>query len=576
MLLGVVTSSNPLRASALHTQRLIRLNCTPFGLPWDFDPHFGFAHYKDPMTDLRDALDGAVGRAEERFHTAFGVTVVAEVIGLIKNDAGGRGLVVAEDENLARAKQHGLEADLAALQERWADVSRRIAARRAEMEAEKVLGELLAFAKTAWAVAGLLAAGWGTIAALPALYDAMVKTAALTAGSGGGIVDDFVDFGKLEVRKDVIEAKKKATAFFDQSAKMFEAAKTVQAAASAVQDKQLAALLKEQAEIVVERARVTAGLGQVALEMNVVNARKQAAEAQSAAAIAALASSADAEKALTTMSLLLIDQIRLYADTLHRYHFEAARALQRWLFDETRLSLFCGYGWVEPSAEMALTEPAAPNQTPEQRLKARKDALLNYLAALRASVDRFDFAGLESSFIVKQEAAPLDYTSLLVALTDKQVSDYLTHGKIDLNVSLDNLPAKIATETRVEAVEILDTGGSGGARPKDISVTAGTAWQARMSDGTVRTGVDQPREVLVHPVTSKRRLEDLTAGKLSRLRDEGISGENVFWACSPVRIWTLTSAPIPAAPGDAGAAPSSAGRKMTLALVLSGTEGASA
>ena len=505
----------------------------------------------------------AVGRAEMRLTASLTINAIAEVINLIRSHAEKSLLIVAEDEQLALRKQSAIQQELSNLEYRWQKNQEEQRRRRQDLQSEKALGDLLQFGATALAIASLFFQAFGAVAALAAVYDAMVKVAALAGSSGGSVVDDFVDFSKPSLRPEAKKAYKDATAFFDATKQVFSAAETIRKASQATADDKLNKILGEAATLVMERGRLVTAAGQAALEMNVVLARKAAAEQLRAEAINALARSSDSERALASLSLLLVTEVRLYADTLHRYHFDAARALQRWLFDESRLSLFCAYGWIDPEVETRLTEPAAPNLTPDELISKRREELIAYLASLQSTTSPFDFAGLPSKFDKSLEA--INYSSITIQLTPNQVAELTSSGSVRFRIAESDLTESVRAEAHVEDVQVLDSVASGVGF--DVSAALSRNWSARMANGQLRTGVDDDRSVVVRAIDSPTQIAELVGTTLATLRRDGPAPKNAFWACSPIREWTLSCDPSIRVPTDIV-------RTVDVTVILSGQKSA--
>ena len=96
------------------------------------------------------------------------------------------------------------------------------------------------------------------------------------------------------------------------------------------------------------------------------------------------------------------------------------------LFDESRLSLFCAYGWVDRSVEVAFTEAAAPNLPAQTRNQQRQKALTDFLGSLQNATSRFDFAGLRLRF--EDTLETLNTSKITVTLTAAQVTQLAKTG----------------------------------------------------------------------------------------------------------------------------------------------------
>lgn len=514
---------------------LIRQGGTPFGIPWDFDPEFGFDRYAAALRDMLLLFNQGIERVESRIETALTIAAITDSMNLVDESAKGALLVIAEDLKVIQSKQTGVENEIAVLQERWKENQESIRERRQELLEAKALGELTSFVSTAFAIASALTTGFGAVSALLAVHDVVVKATSLIGTGKTGILDDLVDFGKStpELKPEAKAVITKGTAFWDAQAKAFSAAKTVHQAAKATGDEKIDKLLAEQAKLVVEASRLKGALGQISLERQVVESRKTASETLSRRASEAVARARDSDSALAGLSMLLIGQIRLYADTLHRYHFQAARSLQRWLFDESRPAVMSAYGWVNPELEESLTELPGPALSPDQLNDNRRHALVAYLTAVQESSSRFDFAGLLPVF--DESLNGLAYSTVTVDLTGADLANINEDRTVEFVLHESQLPADVRWFAHVEGVQVLAPGIEG----LDFVISQGADWTARGPDGASLSGRERSRTVLARAVSTAALLEQSITAKLSELREHGPSPMNQLWGTSPCRTWSM-------------------------------------
>ena len=549
------------------TRRMILHHQTPIGLAWHYDPAVGFPHYEAYFLAYRDLLRDALEDATALLHTGLTITVVMQVIDHLGQRADAEGLVAAADERVVDFKLAGLQTELSHVISSFEKNVQAQRQRREEIESDDVINVLRGFIRTASAIASAVESAFAIVATIAAIPGAIGKLIGV-AEDVDHLVEVAVDFEGDEprLRPEFRAFFRDLRSLFNRSATIFDAVKTKEALGGATADPLLNALLTESAELLERKARLVTDIGQVKLELEVVGVRRQQSEELTHEALDALRRSGAVEAQLRAMCLRLMTQVRLYADTVNRYQFQAVRALQRWNFDESPRLVSFGLGWVHPDLEAELSEAPIAVGSDMESGQAIQAAIVKYLEGVLDGASRLEAASLRPLYdeSVTNVDDPLVFRVVNVSFPRAALKRLWETGACSVLVSLDDLPQAARRGAHVEAVFVyVDAPSSGGG--VWLEVTSERGWMALARDGSERTGVEHPRTQQIWAIDERDVLESQIRDELSRLTSSGPATMNPFWGCSPARAWTVRSA---GPPGETSIALQAA----SLVLVVSGHE----
>lgn len=216
------------------------------------------------------------------------------------------------------------------------------------------------------------------------------------------------------------------------------------------------------------------------------------------------------------LSFKLVDQIKLWAETIHRYRFEAERALQRWTFDVSRPSLPFHYGWVDPDIELELEESRDPNLTEAVRKSRREKAITAYLTSLLGGTSDLSYLKLRTDYDTSLQN--LRYARLTKTLTDKQVKEMAAPGGTTVTLDIQDIPIGVRERSHVENVFLYVSV----ARTVKVEMSSQRRWRA-LVDGKELDGAEASQQVLIESVGTVAAVDLLVEADLSRLRTLGPS-----------------------------------------------------
>lgn len=516
---------------------LIYMDQTPFGLPNSLDPRASFAHYEQWFLTYREQLQAVLTTAVNLFVSNITIDSLLKVIRQLATESKVDELIAEADEARVAFKQQQTTAAIGQIETRNAELQEKIRRRRHLLERTQIFKDVFGVVMSAYQVCDSIGSLFGLVGAIVSVPGAMVKIAGVAARNGD-LMEDFLEHkdGKWKLNEEARKAFDDIGAPIDAKKKLFDEIKVTQALLNATGDEELNKLLAEQLQLIAERAKLQTQEQELHLEMNVVHVRRTEAEKLSQQAIAHAEETARTSGDLQVLANHLISIVRLHSDLMHRYLFQAERALQRWLFDEGGSRSYFGFGWVQPDIEADLVESAKSAEKLVGIPEFNK-SLLNYLDKLLESGSRFDWAELRSKYddSLTNKDDPISYSTIEIDVPDADLVDLVSNGGVHLRVAGDMAGQEVQRGTHVEAVLAAVTP----AGNLKLKVGSSSEWSATAEDGTAVTGTEAARSGLVLVLPDTDALGAQVVDELSRLNSYGPGPQNPFWGCSPYRQWKL-------------------------------------
>jgi len=514
--------------------RLITQDLTPIALPWDYEPESSYEDHRDEMTRDFDALDKASRTVAQL--ADFNTDLLRRSISNVATQAEDAKLYVADNMQLVALKQKDTSNQFNDVQKAFDANVRKQEIRKAELEQQKVTNDLVRFAATAAAVFSAIGLAIPALAAVGGMLDMVTKVSDVIS-QNPGFLTRYIDYSKEtpELRAEWKDLAKSVDGLFESGSKLFSAAALIEKAAKATGDATTDALLEELAKIAHEKAKLEVLYGQQKLEGEIVRARSERKAALAETALDDMIASRSAEIATQDLISALFDQIRLYADSAHRYRFSMIRHAQRWLFETDPVPVSFGYGWIDPDGEMDLLDWRRLSTDAEARQGLALKGLQKVLEGIveeAALPEAGPVKDLKDRYFAQSRKAHYDY--LIIPLDELGGGSSATSATFTL--SLTDLPDSVATIAHIESVHLqLDPPG----RLK-AEVRIGRDWSAVRADKTSVRGRESSRAVSIVPVPTLQELNDRAGLDLHDLQFvHGPSRSNKFWGCSPARSWTV-------------------------------------
>ena len=365
------------------------------------------------------------------------------------------------------------QAETQAADARIADIRRQLAAVEQAIrdKQEDIGGTFLSFGASVLAVIGVATGAGGLLAAVPALLD-------LTESIQGSDATDLSE--NKQAQKDLKDAAGGFKDLAEGAGKLISFVKVIDdflnfGDTSAENAKQ-AELLRQAADAAWQRRLADLHTQHAHAELEVVQAKKELAQADYARAQDQLAQLTGTTEQLESAARTLIRTAQRYADILMKYAFLAARALEIYTLAEISPDeIWFDYGYVNPEDEADL--PLLQQITLYMQSWAR-------FAGVVAYEDRF------ASYFRRGDIV---HDSFFASITDAAtIADFKVSQTLHLPVALSALlPERF--EAKAEGVAVSLTGATAASPAITCTVEHAGAFQERGLDGTVADFALRPR-----------------------------------------------------------------------------------
>jgi hypothetical protein len=489
-----VLALQPANAEAARLRDQVLSNQNIFGLPRDIDIIPDFPRFEDVVTSYGPMVLSL-------FQTANSILALDIDIAQKKADLGreiahleGLAVVLNLERQTAQAGLEGAQAEAVLAQKRLQAVQKRLSEKEAELQAHEfdLGGMLTTFAVVGGAIVTIATGGTALVAVLPELvavgYDLGANDVVGLIKSDEAKEDFKAASGDL---KTVVEGGKAVVSLL----KAIESLNDIPQA-----DAEYKQLLREAIDAVGQKKLAELHVGQAQLALRAAAARQALAVNDLQLANQQLAGLQDEIGYLRQVAVTLIRSAQGYMDTLIKYAFLAARALEIYTFADLSSEIRYDYGYLHPDREEDLLVDDA---------KSLEQLLAEYTTSWSRFVGIVNYRNRYEQYFL---GANLVHDIKFISIRDPQtLANFRATHDLSLQVDLSELPPS-RHEAKAEAVYLALVGVTAAAPAVALIVEHSGTYEVALRDGSTRHLVLHPRPTVTTASKSALQLAGAAVG----------------------------------------------------------------